>query len=84
VAARAGCGFKKNEERTRGTGGLSGCEREKAPPLAAAPPQVFVTTVEPRDVAIIEVWIGRLDGSADVDIRVCQAISRRSPSKKAQ
>ena len=42
--------------------GLSGCEREKAPPLAAAPPQVFVAIVEPRDVPIIEEWIGTLDG----------------------
>src|SRR5258708_34731598 len=49
--------------------GLSGCEREKAPPLAAAPPQVFVATVEPRDVPIIKEWIGSLDGSANVDIR---------------
>jgi RND family efflux transporter MFP subunit len=49
--------------------GLSGCEREKAPPLAAAPPQVVVATVEPRDVPIIDEWIGTLDGSANVDIR---------------
>jgi membrane fusion protein (multidrug efflux system) len=49
--------------------GLSGCERAKAPPLVAAPPQVFVATVEPRDVPIIEEWIGSLDGSANVDIR---------------
>jgi RND family efflux transporter MFP subunit len=49
--------------------GLGGCEREKAPPLAAAPPQVFVEVVEPRDVPIIEEWIGTLDGSANVDIR---------------
>jgi membrane fusion protein, multidrug efflux system len=49
--------------------GLSSCEREKAPPLAAAPPQVFVETVEPRDVPIIDEWIGTLDGSANVDIR---------------
>ena len=49
--------------------GLSGCKREKAPPLAAAPPQVFVAKVEPRDVPVIEEWIGSLDGSANVDIR---------------
>jgi membrane fusion protein (multidrug efflux system) len=49
--------------------GLSGCEREKAPPLAAAAPQVIVATVEARDVPIIDEWIGRLDGSANVDIR---------------
>ena len=49
--------------------GLSGCKREKAPLLAATPPQVFVATVEPRDVPVIDEWIGRLDGSANVDIR---------------
>jgi membrane fusion protein (multidrug efflux system) len=49
--------------------GLSGCEREKTPPLAAAPPQVFVEMVEPRDVPIVEEWIGSLDGSSNVDIR---------------
>src|SRR6202047_5393518 len=49
--------------------GLSGCEREKTPALAAAPPQVFVETVQPRDVPIIDEWIGTLDGSANVDIR---------------
>jgi membrane fusion protein, multidrug efflux system len=49
--------------------GLNGCQREKAPPVAAAPPQVLVAKVEPRDVPIIEEWIGTLDGSANVDIR---------------
>jgi membrane fusion protein (multidrug efflux system) len=49
--------------------GLGGCEREKAPPLAAAPPQVIVAMVEPRDVPIIGEWIGSLNGSANVDIR---------------
>src|ERR1700731_4448582 len=49
--------------------GISGCEREKAPPLAAAPPQVGVVTVEPGDVPIIAEGIGTLDGSANVDIR---------------
>jgi membrane fusion protein, multidrug efflux system len=49
--------------------GLSGCEREKAPSLAEAPPQVVVAMVEPRDVPIIDEWIGTLDGSANVDIR---------------
>jgi len=48
--------------------GMSGCEREKTP-LAAAPPQVEIATVEPRDVPIIDEWIGTLDGSANVDIR---------------
>jgi membrane fusion protein (multidrug efflux system) len=42
---------------------------KKPPPLVAPPPQVFVEVVEPRDVPIIEEWIGTLDGSANVDIR---------------
>src|SRR6201999_735745 len=49
--------------------GLSGCKREKAAPIAAAPPQVVVAKVEPRDLPVIEEWIGSLDGSANVDIR---------------
>jgi membrane fusion protein (multidrug efflux system) len=49
--------------------GLAGCEREKAPPVVAAPPQVLIEAVEPRNMPIIEEWIGRLDGSANVDIR---------------
>jgi membrane fusion protein (multidrug efflux system) len=49
--------------------GLGGCQREKTPAVVAAPPQVFVEVVEPRDVPIIEEWIGTLDGSANVDIR---------------
>src|ERR1700719_3270931 len=48
---------------------LSGWERKKTRALAGAPPQVFVETVEPRDVPIIDEWIGTLDGSANVDIR---------------
>jgi hypothetical protein len=42
---------------------LIGCERQKAPPVAAAPPQVIVATVERRDMPIIREWIGSLDGS---------------------
>jgi membrane fusion protein (multidrug efflux system) len=49
--------------------GLGGCQREKIPAVVAAPPQVFIEVVEPRDVPIIEEWIGTLDGSANVDIR---------------
>jgi RND family efflux transporter MFP subunit len=47
---------------------LAGCSEEKAPP-AARPPQVTVAIVERRDVPIFGEWIGRLDGSATVDIR---------------
>lgn len=34
-----------------------------------APPQVVVAAVEQRDVPIVREWIGRLDGSANVDVR---------------
>jgi membrane fusion protein (multidrug efflux system) len=48
---------------------LTGCERQKAPPQAAAPPQVIVASVERRNVPIIREWIGSLDGSANVEVR---------------
>jgi len=38
-------------------------------PPAMPPPQVVVVVVEPRDVSITREWIGRLDGSANVDVR---------------
>jgi membrane fusion protein, multidrug efflux system len=47
---------------------LSSCTKEEAPPVAP-PPQVVVATVEKSDVPIFGEWIGRLDGSANVDIR---------------
>ena len=47
---------------------LSGCTKEEAPSVAR-PPQVVVATVEPQNVSIFGEWIGRLDGSANVDIR---------------
>jgi membrane fusion protein, multidrug efflux system len=47
---------------------LSGCNEQKAPPVVG-PPQVIVAAVEQRDVPIFGEWIGRLDGSANVDIR---------------
>jgi membrane fusion protein (multidrug efflux system) len=47
---------------------LCGCKQAKAPP-AMGPPQVVVAAVEQRDVPIIGEWIGRLDGSANVDVR---------------
>jgi len=47
---------------------LSGCNSKQAPP-AVGPPQVVVAVVEPRDVSITREWIGRLDGSANVDVR---------------
>jgi membrane fusion protein (multidrug efflux system) len=48
---------------------LGGCKQAIAPPAVAGPPQVIVATVEQRDVPIIDEWIGRLDGSANVDVR---------------
>ncbi len=47
---------------------LAGC-REKSPPVKPGPPQVVIATAEKRDVPIVREWIGRLDGSANVDIR---------------
>jgi membrane fusion protein, multidrug efflux system len=47
---------------------LSGCNSKKVLP-AVGPPQVVVAVVEPRDVSITREWIGRLDGSANVDVR---------------
>jgi membrane fusion protein (multidrug efflux system) len=48
---------------------LGGCKQAKAPPANGAPPQVVVVAVEQRDVPIIGEWIGRLDGSENVDVR---------------
>ena len=50
--------------------GLAGCNQQKAPPSTALNlPQVVVATVEQREVPIVREWIGRLDGSQNVDIR---------------
>ena len=48
---------------------LTGCNEKKAATATPPPPAVIVATVEPRNVPIFEEWIGRLDGSANVDIR---------------
>jgi membrane fusion protein (multidrug efflux system) len=47
---------------------LGGCNEQKAP-SALPPPQVTIASVEQRDIPIFGEWIGRLDGSANVDIR---------------
>jgi multidrug efflux pump subunit AcrA (membrane-fusion protein) len=47
---------------------LGGCNEQKAP-SALPPPQVTIASVEQRDVPIFGEWIGRPDGSANVDIR---------------
>src|ERR1700736_2111269 len=48
---------------------LSGCNEKKEATATPPPPAVIVAAVEPRNVPIFAEWIGRLDGSANVDIR---------------
>ena len=48
---------------------LSGCNEKKEAMATPPPPTVIVAAVEPRNVPIFDEWIGRLDGSANVDIR---------------
>jgi RND family efflux transporter MFP subunit len=48
---------------------LSGCNERKEATATPPPPAVIVAAVEPRNVPIFDEWIGRLDGSANVDIR---------------
>lgn len=48
---------------------LSGCNEKKEATATPPPPAVIVAAVEPRNVPIFDEWIGRLDGSANVDIR---------------
>ena len=48
---------------------LSGCNEKKEAMATPPPPAVIVAAVEPRNVPIFDEWIGRLDGSANVDIR---------------
>lgn len=50
------------------TAGMVGCG-PKPTAQQGAPPQVVVAAVEQRDVPIVREWIGRLDGSANVDVR---------------
>jgi len=45
----------------------AGCT--KAPPAAPPPPKVEVVTVSPRDVPIVQEWIGTLDGYPNAQIR---------------
>jgi membrane fusion protein, multidrug efflux system len=47
---------------------FSGCN-EKKEAAATPPPPVIVAAVEPRNVPIVDEWIGRLDGSDNVDVR---------------
>jgi membrane fusion protein, multidrug efflux system len=48
---------------------FSGCNEKKEATATPPPPAVIVAAVEPRNVPIFDEWIGRLDGSANVDIR---------------
>jgi membrane fusion protein, multidrug efflux system len=52
-----------------GTVLFSGCNEKKEATATLPPPPVIVAAVEPRNVPIIDEWIGRLDGSANVDVR---------------
>jgi membrane fusion protein (multidrug efflux system) len=45
-----------------------GC-KEKAPPVAAAPPEVEVVAVEQKDVPVYEEWVGSADGLVNAVIR---------------
>src|ERR1043165_944182 len=44
-----------------------GCKKKAAPP--PSPPEVLVTTVQPRDVPIHKEWIGSLEGFVNAQIR---------------
>jgi membrane fusion protein (multidrug efflux system) len=48
---------------------LTSCNEKKEATATAPPPVVIVAAVEPRSVPIFDEWIGRLDGSANVDVR---------------
>src|SRR5215469_4852582 len=52
-----------------GTVLFSGCNEKKEASATLPPPPVIVAAVEPRNVPIFDEWIGRLDGSANVDVR---------------
>lgn len=48
---------------------FSGCNEKKEATPTLPPAPVVVAAVEPRNVPIFNEWIGRLDGSANVDVR---------------
>jgi membrane fusion protein (multidrug efflux system) len=52
-----------------GTVLFSACNEKKEASATLPPPPVIVAAVEPRNVPIFDEWIGRLDGSANVDVR---------------
>jgi membrane fusion protein, multidrug efflux system len=52
-----------------GTVLFSGCNEKKEAAATTPPPPVIVAAVEPRNVPIVDEWIGRLDGSDNVDVR---------------
>ena len=47
---------------------FSSCNETKEATVTPPPPPVIVAAVEPRNVPIFDEWIGRLDGSANVDV----------------
>jgi len=52
-----------------GTVLFSGCTEKKDATTTLPPPPVIVAAVEPRNIPIVDEWIGRLDGSDNVDVR---------------
>ena len=52
-----------------GTVLFSGCNEKKETAATPPAPPVIVAAVEPRNVPIVDEWIGRLDGSDNVDVR---------------
>jgi membrane fusion protein (multidrug efflux system) len=52
-----------------GTVLFCGCNEKKDATATLPPPPVIIAAVEPRNVPIVDEWIGRLDGSANVDVR---------------
>jgi RND family efflux transporter MFP subunit len=52
-----------------GTVLFSACNEKKEATVTPPAPPVIVAAVQPRNVPIFNEWIGRLDGSANVDVR---------------
>jgi RND family efflux transporter MFP subunit len=48
---------------------LNSCDQKKEATVTLPPPAVIVAAVEPKNVPLFDEWIGRLAGSANVDIR---------------
>src|SRR6202012_3494296 len=55
--------------RATGTVLFSGCNEKKEAAATPPPPPVIVAAVEPRNVPIVDEWIGRRAGSDNGDVR---------------